>query len=80
MKNNETRTKGRWRTAVVCLVILAYLTAYIFVVAEAMELIEHWGLWLRGVLFFIFGIAWILPLGPLIKWTAKDPNSQLNNP
>ena len=80
MAMNETRTTGRWRTLIAIFVTLAYLSIYIFSVAWLMELIEAWPLWVRGILFCVFGIVWIFPLGPMLRWTAKDPNSQLHNP
>ena len=63
MAMNETRTTGRWRTLIAIFVTLAYLGIYIFSVAWLMELIEAWPLWVRGILFCVFGIVWIFPLG-----------------
>jgi hypothetical protein len=60
-----------------CLAILIWLLAYIGVAAVVGDRIasEHWA-W-KLLYFPIAGIAWVLPLRPLVNWMhAKDPPAQ----
>ena len=77
---NETRTTGRWRTPPVILIILVYLIGYISAVVWIMERLTMLPFWAVSLLYLLFGLVWIIPLGPLIRWSSKDPNSQLKNP
>lgn len=62
------------RKLVGSLVLVAWMVAYIAVAAVVGDRIagEHWA-W-KLLYFPIVGMAWVLPLRPLIRWIhAKDP-------
>ncbi len=61
------------RKIVGAFVLVAWMVAYIAVAAVVGDRIasEHWG-W-KLLYFPIVGLAWVLPLKPLLKWMhAKD--------
>ena len=62
------------------LIILVYLIGYISAVVWIMERLTMLPFWAVSLLYLLFGLVWIIPLGPLIRWSSKDPNSQLKNP
>lgn len=65
------------RKLVGSLVLLGWMTAYIAVAVVVGDRLagEHWG-W-KLLYFPIVGVAWVLPLKPLIHWMhAKDPPAE----
>lgn len=57
--------------------IIAWLVAWVAVAAVIGDRIasEHWG-W-KLLYFPIAGVAWVLPLRPLVNWMhAKDPPAE----
>lgn len=61
------------RKLVGSLILVAWMVAYIAVAAVVGDRIaqEHWG-W-KLLYFPIVGVAWVMPLKPLLRWIhAKD--------
>jgi hypothetical protein len=56
------------RKALGAIAILAYLTAYIAIAAMAGEQALKLGAWAGLGFYAIAGIAWVLPLRPLMRW------------
>ena len=58
----------RWRMPAGIFVILAWIAAWSGLVATAAGWVEgvHWSL--RGLYFLVAGIAWIVPVKPLLRW------------
>jgi hypothetical protein len=53
--------------------MIAWLLAYVGVVAVVGDRVLHEAWWVQVLFFPIAGIGWVLPLKPLLKWMhAKD--------
>ncbi len=53
--------------------ILVWVTAYIAVVAVIGDRVTKEPLWIQLLFFPIAGLAWVVPIKPLLKWMhAKD--------
>jgi len=54
-------------------VLVAWMVAYIAVVALLGDRVLKESVWIQVVFFPIAGLAWVLPLRPVLKWMhAKD--------
>ncbi|MBI1339700.1 DUF2842 domain-containing protein [bacterium] len=53
-------------------VIISWMTAYIAIAAIIGDRValEHWAV--QAVFFPIAGLAWIIPLRPLVRWMVKN--------
>jgi predicted membrane channel-forming protein YqfA (hemolysin III family) len=53
--------------------ILVWVVAYIAVMAVIGDRVTHEPLWIQLLFFPVAGLAWVLPIKPLLKWMhAKD--------
>jgi predicted membrane channel-forming protein YqfA (hemolysin III family) len=53
--------------------ILVWVTAYIAVVAVFGDRVTKEPLWIQLIFFPVAGLAWVIPIKPLLKWMhAKD--------
>ncbi|HEV7690361.1 MAG TPA: DUF2842 domain-containing protein [Hyphomonadaceae bacterium] len=53
--------------------ILVWVVAYIAVVAVIGDRVTKEPIWIQLLFFPIAGLAWVLPIKPLLKWMhAKD--------
>jgi hypothetical protein len=68
----------RLRKAIGAALMLAWVLAYIAVAGVIGDRIAYEKNWIWKLLYFpIVGIAWIIPLKPLLKWMhAKDGPSE----
>jgi hypothetical protein len=57
-----------WRKPVGMLAILAYLTAWVVVIASFSSEIGQVHPLLQLLLYVVAGIAWIAPLKPALRW------------
>ncbi len=48
--------------------ILTLITVWAVMIASFSTLVSGWPVLVQGVFYLIAGIAWILPLKPLLKW------------
>ena len=61
---------GRWRSFLGGIAILVFLAAYVWLAVAIGDLVpDHWAA--RLVYFAIVGLAWGLPLIPVLTWIAK---------
>jgi hypothetical protein len=67
------RLRGAMRKPLGALIIIVWLIAYIAVMAVVGDRVLHEPWWAQVIFFPIAGIAWVLPLKPVLKWMhAKD--------
>ncbi|SOB87776.1 Protein of unknown function [Sphingomonas guangdongensis] len=57
-----------WRKPAGALGILAYLTAWIVVIASFSRVVGSLPALVQALIYLIAGIIWILPLGPALRW------------
>jgi hypothetical protein len=50
--------------------ILVFLGLYVVAAVSLVDLLPDWG-WLKGLYFVIVGLAWGLPLIPLLTWMDR---------
>jgi Protein of unknown function (DUF2842) len=48
--------------------ILALIALWAFLVGSFASAVGAWPVLLQGLFYLIAGIAWIAPLGPILKW------------
>ena len=57
-----------WRKPAGILTILAIIVIWAALVASLAVFVENWPVLVQAVYYLIAGIAWILPLKPLLRW------------
>ena len=57
-----------WRTPVGMLVILLLIAGWSVLVVTLASLVGDWPWPLEALFYLVAGIAWILPLKPLLRW------------
>ena len=62
------RLEPSWRQPVGILLILLLIAGWAVLVASAAALIEDAPRWIHIVYYLVAGLAWILPLKPLLAW------------
>jgi predicted membrane channel-forming protein YqfA (hemolysin III family) len=62
------RLEPSWRQPVGILLILLLIAGWAVLVASAAPLLAGAPRWLDVLYYLVAGIAWILPLKPLLRW------------
>lgn len=57
-----------WRKPVGALGIVAFITLWVVLIASFSRVIGGWPVLVQALIYLIAGIAWILPLGPVLQW------------
>ncbi|MCY7398425.1 MAG: DUF2842 domain-containing protein [Sphingomonas bacterium] len=57
-----------WRKPVGVFAILALIAVWVVLVASLAGSVGNWPVLLQAVFYLVAGIAWILPLKPLLQW------------
>lgn len=61
---------GRWRNLVGGIAILVFLAAYVWAAVAVGDLVpNHWAA--RLAYYAVAGVAWGVPLLPLLSWIAR---------
>ncbi len=58
-----------WRKLLGILIILSLILIWAALVASLASVVGRWPILVQGAFYLVMGIAWILPLKPLIRWT-----------
>ena len=62
------RLEPSWRQPAGIALILLIITGWAVIVASAAPLIDGAPRWVHVIYYLVAGIAWILPLKPLLRW------------
>lgn len=62
------RVEPSWRPAAGVFLILLLIAGWAALVATAAPLLDAAPRWLHVVYYLVAGIAWVLPLKPLLRW------------
>ena len=57
-----------WRKPAGIFAILALITVWAVLVASLSTLVGEWPVLIQTIFYLVAGIAWILPLKPLLRW------------
>lgn len=57
-----------WRKPAGIFVILALIVVWSAIIVSLAGTVGRWPVLLQATFYFVAGIAWILPLKPLIRW------------
>ena len=62
------KAEPSWRKPAGIFAILALIAAWAAVIASLAAIVGRWPVLLQATFYLIAGIAWILPLKPLLRW------------
>jgi hypothetical protein len=57
-----------WRRPAGVFGILAWITLWVVLVASLSGSVGEWPVLLQAIFYLVAGIAWIVPLKPLLQW------------
>ncbi|MBI1358821.1 MAG: DUF2842 domain-containing protein [Alphaproteobacteria bacterium] len=67
----------RVRKIIGSLTLVVWVLAYVYVAAVIGDMLAKTPWWVKLIYFPIAGLAWVLPLKPLLKWMhARDEPSE----
>ena len=66
-------TQPSWRKPAGIFAILGLITLWAILVASLAGTVGGWPVLLQAIFYLIAGIAWILPLKPLLRWMVTGP-------
>lgn len=58
-----------WRKGAAMALILLLILIWALLVASASAVVGNWPVLVQAVFYLIMGIAWIIPLKPLLRWS-----------
>ena len=62
------RTQPSWRKPAGTFAILALIALWAVAIASLAGTVGRWPVLLQTIFYLVAGIAWILPLKPLLRW------------
>lgn len=60
-----------WRTGVGIALILLLIALWAVLVASLAPFVSRWPVLVQAAFYLTMGIAWIVPLRPLIRWSQS---------
>ena len=69
-----------WRKGAGILIILGLILIWAILVASLSPIVGKWPIFVQGAFYLIMGLAWIVPLKPLIRWTETGLWRAVSNP
>ncbi|HEU0311234.1 MAG TPA: DUF2842 domain-containing protein [Sphingomicrobium sp.] len=61
-------TEPSWRKPAGTFAIIALITGWAILIASLSSIVGTWPVLVQAIFYLIAGIAWILPLKPLLRW------------
>ncbi|MEO5808552.1 MAG: DUF2842 domain-containing protein [Sphingomicrobium sp.] len=61
-------TEPSWRKPVGIFAILLGIAGWAVLVASLSGSVGHWPVLLQTLFYFVAGLAWIVPMKPLLRW------------
>jgi hypothetical protein len=61
-------TEPTWRKPAGIFAIVALITIWAILVASLAAQVGNWPILVQAVFYLVAGIAWVLPLKPLLRW------------
>jgi hypothetical protein len=66
--NDKKTYAPTWRKPAGVLLILVFVSGWCAIIVSQWDHIGRWPIWAQSVCYLIAGIAWLLPLKPLLIW------------
>lgn len=66
--NDQKTYAPTWRKPTGVLLILAFISVWCAIIVSQWDRIGQWPIWAQSVFYLVAGIAWLLPLKPLLIW------------
>lgn len=64
-------TEPSWRKPAAIVAILLLIVFWAVLVASLSEMVSNWPVLVQALFYLIMGIAWIIPLKPLLRWSQS---------
>ncbi|MDP9163120.1 MAG: DUF2842 domain-containing protein [Pseudomonadota bacterium] len=64
-------TRGA-RTIIGVFAVIALIAVWALVIAALANFIAPWPIWGQSIFYLVAGLAWLLPLRPLLVWMNKE--------
>jgi hypothetical protein len=64
----RNRTEPSWRKPAGIFIILVLIAGWAAIVVSVAGTVGRWPVLLQAIFYLVAGIAWILPLKPLLRW------------
>jgi hypothetical protein len=61
-------TEPTWRKPAGIFAIVALITIWAILVASLAAQVGNWPILVQAIFYLVAGIAWVLPLKPLLRW------------
>jgi hypothetical protein len=61
-------TEPSWRKPAGIFAILGLIAVWAALVASLAGTVGHWPVLVQAIFYLVAGIAWVLPLKPLLRW------------
>jgi hypothetical protein len=75
--NDKKAYSPTWRKPAGVLGILVFISAWCAIIVSQWDHIGRWPIWTQSLFYLIAGIAWLVPLKPLLIWmetgSFKEP-------
>ena len=71
--SQPSRRKGSGIALIILLILI-----WAVLVASLSPWVGKWPVLVQAAFYLIMGIAWIIPLKPLIRWSQSDPNDRID--
>ena len=65
-----------WRKPAGVFAMIGIIVALCVIVIVAARWLAAWPIWAQALVYVGLGIAWILPLGPLLHWMQSGPSRE----
>ena len=65
-----------WRKGAAIVLILLLILFWAALVAALSPIVGRWPVLVQAPFYLFMGIAWIIPLKPLIRWSQRDRSRQ----
>ena len=59
------------RTIIGVFAVIALIAAWGLLIAALANFIAPWPIWAQSIFYLVAGIAWLLPMRPLLVWMNK---------
>jgi hypothetical protein len=71
-----TRPPSSWRKGVAAAAIVLLIALWALAIASLSQFIGQWPILVQAPFYLFVGIAWVIPLKPLLRWSETGQSSR----